>query len=93
MALPDTEDAADQGVGDAGDPEHLPGRRAEHDDQADDDLAVLDPATVTDLATYGPWQYAEGMRHVLVAGEIVLRDGEMTGARPGRLLRRVPAGG
>ena len=56
------------------------------------DLAVLDPGTVTDLATYAePWQYAEGMRHVLVAGEIVLRDGEMTGARPGRLLRRVPA--
>ncbi|MFD6274036.1 amidohydrolase family protein [Streptomyces sp. NPDC060209] len=56
------------------------------------DLAVLDPGTVTDPATYAePWQYAEGMRHVLVAGEIVLRDGAMTGVRPGRLLRRVPA--
>ncbi|MEU9794777.1 D-aminoacylase [Streptomyces sparsogenes] len=56
------------------------------------DLAVLDPAQVADLATYAdPWQYAEGTRHVLVAGEIVLRDGELTGARPGRLLRRLPA--
>ena len=52
------------------------------------DVAVLDPATVIDRATFAdPHQYAEGVEHVLVAGEAVLLDGEMTGARPGRVLR------
>ncbi|MFB8117212.1 amidohydrolase family protein [Streptomyces sp. NPDC056465] len=55
------------------------------------DLVVLDAAAVADLATYAePWQYAVGTRHVLVAGEFVLRDGDTTGARPGRVLRREP---
>ncbi|MFF8410114.1 N-acyl-D-amino-acid deacylase family protein [Streptomyces omiyaensis] len=53
------------------------------------DVVVLDPATVTDRATFAdPWQYATGVRDVLVAGECVLRGGEVTGARPGRALRR-----
>ncbi|MHB9755706.1 N-acyl-D-amino-acid deacylase family protein [Streptomyces sp. BYX5S] len=57
------------------------------------DLVVLDPATVSDRATFAdPWQYATGVRDVLVAGECVLRDGEVTGARPGRTLRRATGG-
>ncbi|MFB4279851.1 amidohydrolase family protein [Nonomuraea sp. MTCD27] len=53
------------------------------------DLAVFDPAAVADLATYAdPWRYAEGMRHVLVSGVPALQDGRLTGARPGRTLRR-----
>jgi N-acyl-D-amino-acid deacylase len=53
------------------------------------DIAVLDPATVTDRSTYDePWQLSEGVRHVLVAGEPVLAAGALTGARPGRVLRR-----
>ncbi|WP_151774154.1 N-acyl-D-amino-acid deacylase family protein [Streptomyces abyssomicinicus] len=53
------------------------------------DLVVLDPARITDRSTYAePWQYATGVRDVLVAGEPVLRDGEPTQARPGRVLRR-----
>jgi N-acyl-D-amino-acid deacylase len=53
------------------------------------DVAVLDPATVTDRSTYdAPWQLSTGVQHVLVAGEPVLADGVLTGARPGRVLRR-----
>lgn len=52
------------------------------------DIAVLDPETVADRATFtDPHQYAEGAVHVLVAGEAVLLDGAMTGARPGRIVR------
>jgi N-acyl-D-amino-acid deacylase len=52
------------------------------------DLVVFDPATVADRATYdNPHQYAVGMRHVLVNGVPVLRDGEHTGATPGRALK------
>jgi len=52
------------------------------------DIAVLDPETVVDKATFdNPHQYAEGVHHVFVAGEAVLLNDEMTGARPGRVLR------
>jgi N-acyl-D-aspartate/D-glutamate deacylase len=52
------------------------------------DIAILDPDAVIDKATFeNPHQYAEGMHHVIVSGEAVLLDGEMTGARPGRILR------
>jgi N-acyl-D-amino-acid deacylase len=52
------------------------------------DLAVFDPATIADRATYDqPHQYAEGMRHVFVNGVQALRDGEPTGALPGRFVR------
>ncbi len=51
------------------------------------DVVVFDPATIADRATYDrPHQYAVGMRHVLVNGVPVLRDGEHTGATPGRAL-------
>jgi dihydroorotase/N-acyl-D-amino-acid deacylase len=53
------------------------------------DIAVLDRERVSDPADFGnPHQYAVGARHVLVNGVLVLRDGEVTGARPGRALRR-----
>jgi N-acyl-D-amino-acid deacylase len=53
------------------------------------DLAIFDPATFVDRATYeDPHQYAEGMLHVFINGEPVLRAGELTGARPGLVLRR-----
>jgi N-acyl-D-amino-acid deacylase len=52
------------------------------------DVVVFDPATIADRATYDtPHQYAVGMRHVLVNGVPVLRDGEHTGATPGRALK------
>ena len=52
------------------------------------DVVVFDPAQVKDLATYDrPHQYSTGMLHVFVNGVQVLRDGEHTGAKPGRVLR------
>ena len=52
------------------------------------DVVAFDPATIADKATFEqPHQYAVGMRHVLVSGVPVLRDGEHTGATPGRALK------
>ena len=52
------------------------------------DIAIFDPAEVRDHATYdAPHQYSTGMRHVLVNGVPVLRDGEHTGALPGQIIR------
>jgi N-acyl-D-amino-acid deacylase len=52
------------------------------------DLAIFDPATTGDRATYEePHRYSVGMRHVFVNGVQVLRDGEATGATPGRAVR------
>ena len=51
------------------------------------DVVVFDPARVADHATYTePHVYATGVAHVLVNGASVLRDGEHTGARPGRVV-------
>jgi len=51
------------------------------------DVVVFDPATITDHATFEkPHQYATGVKHVLVNGVQVIKDGEHTGAKPGRAL-------
>ena len=52
------------------------------------DIVVFDPSTITDHATFErPHQYATGVRDVFVNGVQVLRDGEHTGAKPGRVVR------
>ena len=52
------------------------------------DITVFDPERIEDRSTYDdPWRGSVGVRHVLVNGEPVVRDGELTGARPGRVLR------
>ena len=52
------------------------------------DIVVFDPAKIQDHATYEqPHQYATGMVHVFVNGVQVLKDGEHTGAKPGRVVR------
>ncbi len=52
------------------------------------DVAVFDPAAIRDHATFErPHQLATGMTHVLVNGVPVLKDGEHTGAKPGRVVR------
>ncbi len=57
------------------------------------DLVAFDPDTVADRATFErPHQYPAGIPHVWVGGVAVIRDGEHTGARPGRSARPGPAG-
>jgi N-acyl-D-amino-acid deacylase len=52
------------------------------------DVVVFDPARIQDHATYEkPHQYSTGVLHVFVNGVQVLRDGEHTGAKPGRVVR------
>ena len=52
------------------------------------DIVIFDPAKVKDNATFDkPHQYAEGIIHVLVNGVQVLKDGEHTGAKPGRFVK------
>ena len=53
------------------------------------DMAIFDPATVIDRATFeNPHQLAAGIPHVLVSGEPVVLNGVHTQVRPGRVLRR-----
>lgn len=57
------------------------------------DVAIFDPLKIADRATFAqPQQYAVGMVHVLVNGVPVLRDGEHTGATPGRFVKGPGAG-
>ncbi len=52
------------------------------------DVVIFDPAKIRDHATYErPHQYATGVIHVFVNGVQVLKDGEHTGAKPGRVVR------
>lgn len=51
------------------------------------DVVVFDPKTIADKAAYeAPHQYAVGMKQVFVNGVQVIRNGEHTGAKPGRAL-------
>ena len=53
------------------------------------DIAVFDPATIQDHATFEkPRQLATGVSAVFVNGQQVVRDGEHTGAKPGRVVKR-----
>jgi len=52
------------------------------------DIVIFDPSKVQDHATFqDPHQYSTGMQHVLVNGVPVLKDGEHTGALPGKVVR------
>lgn len=56
------------------------------------DLVVFDPATVIDRATFDrPAVPSAGILLTCVNGNVVWRDGAVTGTRPGRVLRRRPA--
>jgi N-acyl-D-amino-acid deacylase len=53
------------------------------------DLSIFDPKTIIDRSTYESGRTpASGVHHVVVNGAVVLRDGSITGATPGRGLRR-----
>lgn len=53
------------------------------------DVVVFDSATIKATATYdNPRQLALGVHHVIVNGTLVVEAGKLTGATPGRALRR-----
>jgi N-acyl-D-aspartate/D-glutamate deacylase len=50
-------------------------------------VAIFDPTTVSDPATYeNPQQYAKGVPFVLVNGAVVIDSGNHTGAHPGKVI-------
>jgi len=52
------------------------------------DITIFDLATVRDRSTFtDPTHYSEGIRHVLVNGQAVVADGQITDARPGQVVR------
>jgi N-acyl-D-amino-acid deacylase len=52
------------------------------------DVVVFNADSIRDKATFeSPKEYAEGVHHVFVNGVQVLRDGQHTGAKPGRVVR------
>lgn len=58
------------------------------------DIVVLDPSRAGDRATWSePHRYAVGVQHVIVNGVRVVTDGRLTGARPGKRLRRAGSAG
>ncbi|MDT9599813.1 N-acyl-D-amino-acid deacylase family protein [Sphingosinicella rhizophila] len=58
------------------------------------DIAIFDPKTVRDRSTYvQPNLLSEGMVHVLVNGQPVIRDGKVTGTAPGTFVARQKKGG
>ena len=52
------------------------------------DIVVFDPATVRDVSTFeDPHHFSEGISDVIVNGVPVLREGNLTRALPGRVIR------
>ena len=52
------------------------------------DIVIFDPATIQDHSTFdNPHRYSTGVQHVWVNGSQVLKDGEHTGAKPGRFVK------
>ena len=51
------------------------------------DICVFDYEKIIDRATFeNPHRYSEGIVYLLVNGELVVKNGEHTGAKPGRVL-------
>lgn len=54
------------------------------------DVVIFDAAKIKDKATYAdPHQYPEGINYVIVNGQIVVENGRLTDARPGKVLKKV----
>ncbi len=55
------------------------------------DLVIFDDEGITDHATFlEPHQYSTGVKHLLINGELVIRDGQLTTALPGQVLKHQP---
>ncbi|HWR39167.1 MAG TPA: D-aminoacylase [Patescibacteria group bacterium] len=54
------------------------------------DLTLFDPAVVGDQATFtSPHHYSIGFKYVFVNGQVVVKDDQLTGNAPGRVLRKM----
>jgi N-acyl-D-amino-acid deacylase len=52
------------------------------------DVMIFDPKTIIDKATYEqPHQLSVGVQHVLVNGQAIVSEGQVTGAKPGHIVR------
>ncbi len=52
------------------------------------DIVIFDPQTISDQSTYAnPHQYPKGIPYVIVNGQVVVENGEHTGALPGKVLQ------
>jgi N-acyl-D-aspartate/D-glutamate deacylase len=52
------------------------------------DITIFDPASISDRATYAePAQLSQGVKYVMVNGQMEFEDGKMTGAMAGKALR------
>jgi len=52
------------------------------------DLVAFDPATVRERSTFAdPSHYSEGVPYVAVNGQLVVDEGKITSARPGKILK------
>jgi len=52
------------------------------------DITIFDPATIIDKATYAnPAQLSEGVKYVLVNGQLTFDNGKLTGTMAGKALR------
>ncbi len=53
------------------------------------DIVIFDPNIIKDKATYEkPRQYPKGIKYVIVNGNIVVRNGKLTGLKPGKILKK-----
>ena len=51
------------------------------------DITIFDPAAISDMADFKqPHRYAQGVHHVLLNGQFVVKDGHLTGNTPGKVL-------
>lgn len=58
------------------------------------DLCLFDPSKIQDTATFSrPHQYPKGIAHVIVNGQVVVKNGEHTGRLPGRPITPYPDDG
>ncbi len=54
------------------------------------DIVIFNYYTIYDKATFDdPHQYPSGIKYVIVNGELVIRNGEHTGAKPGELIKKM----
>jgi len=57
------------------------------------DLCLFYPSKIQDTATFSrPHQYPKGITHVIVNGQVVVKNGEHTGRLPGRPITPYPDG-